>query len=155
MNEIRFFPFFSHHCGAASLRTILSLAVLIFGVGGLIIIFFRMNQNELKENPGNENISIQQNKNFSSANLNQMSDGDRDGLSDDEERNLGTLLNNPDSDSDGLPDRLEVKTFQTNPLDPDTDDDGYDDGKEIEQGYNPLGKGRLFDFEQGIKNLNQ
>lgn len=114
-----------------------------------------MNQNELKENPGNENISIQQNKNFSSANLNQMSDGDRDGLSDDEERNLGTLLNNPDSDSDGLSDRLEVKTFQTNPLDPDTDDDGYDDGKEIEQGYNPLGKGRLFDFEQGIKNLNQ
>ncbi len=47
-----------------------------------------------------------------------------------------------DIDNDGLILRQEYKYF-TNPLNPDTDGDGYKDGKEVRDGYNPLGEGRL------------
>lgn len=39
-------------------------------------------------------------------------DGDRDALSDEEERRLGTDPRNPDSDADGLPDGWEAKGFR-------------------------------------------
>lgn len=42
-----------------------------------------------------------------------------------------------DSDSDGLPDALELK-FKTDPLNPDSDGDGYKDGQEVYWGYDPL-----------------
>jgi hypothetical protein len=42
-----------------------------------------------------------------------------------------------DSDQDGLTDQ-EEKMLGTDPLSPDTDGDGYSDGKEVSSGYNPL-----------------
>jgi hypothetical protein len=42
-----------------------------------------------------------------------------------------------DSDQDGLTDQ-EEKAIGTDPLKADTDGDGYSDGKEVESGYNPL-----------------
>ncbi|MDD5489054.1 MAG: hypothetical protein PHP25_00025 [Candidatus Moranbacteria bacterium] len=42
-----------------------------------------------------------------------------------------------DSDQDGLTDQ-EEKMIGTDPLNPDTDGDGYSDGKEVSSGYNPL-----------------
>ncbi len=42
-----------------------------------------------------------------------------------------------DSDQDGLTDQ-EEKTIGTDPYNPDTDSDGYQDGKEVSSGYNPL-----------------
>lgn len=57
-------------------------------------------------------------------------DSDGDGLSDDDERDkYSTDPNNPDTDSDGLNDGLEVETG-TDPLDPDTDKGGIRDGVE-------------------------
>jgi hypothetical protein len=47
-----------------------------------------------------------------------------------------------DTDQDGIPDYIE-KIIGTDPLNSDTDGDGYLDGEEIENGYNPLGPGRL------------
>ena len=47
-----------------------------------------------------------------------------------------------DSDGDGLFD-AEEEIYKTNPKNPDTDGDGYLDGDEIENGYNPLGEGKL------------
>lgn len=47
-----------------------------------------------------------------------------------------------DSDNDGLPDDLET-IYGTDPQNPDTDGDSYNDAQEIENGYNPLGTGRL------------
>jgi hypothetical protein len=44
-------------------------------------------------------------------------DSDGDGLSDDEERRIGTAPFNPDTDGDGYPDGLEV-ALGSNPLDP-------------------------------------
>jgi hypothetical protein len=75
-------------------------------------------------------------------------DSDQDGLTDAAEAELGTDPNNPDTDSDGLFDREEVKVYKTNPLLPDTDGDGYLDGDEVKSGYNPTGPGRLNDIPQ-------
>lgn len=47
-----------------------------------------------------------------------------------------------DIDNDGLA-LLEEYSNSTNPLDPDTDKDGYKDGKEVRDGYNPTGEGRI------------
>jgi formylglycine-generating enzyme required for sulfatase activity len=54
---------------------------------------------------------------------------DGDGLTDIEERNLGTDPTSADSDGDGLTDKEEVDG-ETKPMDPDTDDDGLLDGEE-------------------------
>jgi outer membrane protein OmpA-like peptidoglycan-associated protein len=42
-----------------------------------------------------------------------------------------------DSDGDGLPDERETMRFETDPHDPDTDDDGLPDGLEVRTGTNP------------------
>ncbi len=68
-------------------------------------------------------------------------DSDGDGLSDDEESDLGTEINNPDSDGDGLSDGEEVNYYLTNPLNPDSDGDGYDDGEEVNAGTDPGNSG--------------
>jgi len=70
-------------------------------------------------------------------------DSDGDGLTDDEEKTLGTNPYSADTDQDGLYDREEVKVYHTDPNNPDTDGDGYKDGDEVKNGYNPLGAGKL------------
>lgn len=58
-------------------------------------------------------------------------DYDKDGLTNDRERILGTDPNNPDTDGDGLTDGQEVEKYKTSPLKPDTDDDGLTDYEEV------------------------
>jgi len=78
-------------------------------------------------------------------------DADQDGLTDEEERKLGTNLNDTDTDGDGLYDMEEVRTYKTDPLNKDTDSDGYLDGEEVGNGYNPNGEGKLIkDTIEGI-----
>lgn len=64
-------------------------------------------------------------------------DSDGDGLSDDEEAELGTDPDSADSDGDGFDDGDEVGRG-TDPLDEDTDGDGDSDGEEIACGSSPL-----------------
>lgn len=71
-------------------------------------------------------------------------DADRDGLTDTQERRLGTDPQNPDTDGDGLTDKEEAELWNTNPLVADTDGDGFKDGEEVDNGYNPAGPGKLF-----------
>jgi hypothetical protein len=52
-----------------------------------------------------------------------------------ENKNTSTIF--LDSDQDGLTDQ-EEKMIGTDPKNPDTDNDGYSDGKEVQSGYNPL-----------------
>lgn len=58
-------------------------------------------------------------------------DTDGDGLTDQEEAELGTDPNNADSDDDGLTDSEEVNEYNTDPLNADTDGDGLNDGDEV------------------------
>lgn len=61
----------------------------------------------------------------------QPADTDGDGLTDAEERDLGTDPNNADTDGDGLTDGEEVNEYDTDPLEADTDGDGLSDGDEV------------------------
>ncbi len=58
-------------------------------------------------------------------------DPDGDGLTNREEKQLGTDKHNADTDGDGLTDGAEVLTYKTNPLKADTDGDGLKDGEEV------------------------
>ena len=58
-------------------------------------------------------------------------DNDEDGLTNDQEKELGTDPNNSDTDGDGLMDGLEVTKYMTNPLKADTDGDNLSDKDEI------------------------
>ena len=64
-------------------------------------------------------------------------DDDNDGLSDRDERELGTDPLNSDTDGDGLSDAAEVE-IGTNPLEYDSDGDGLDDQFEVAVGADPL-----------------
>lgn len=65
-------------------------------------------------------------------------DSDSDGLTDAQERALGTNPEAADTDGDGRSDNDEVNVDpKTNPLDSDSDDDGLNDGEEISLGTNP------------------
>lgn len=66
-------------------------------------------------------------------------DSDQDGLTDVQERELGTDPTNPDSDNDGLGDKEESNGV-TDPINPDSDGDGLSDGDERSWGSNPLVK---------------
>jgi len=83
-----------------------------------------------------------------------VDDADNDGLTLEEETKLQTNPNKADTDNDGLTDYDEVKTFLTDPLKSDTDGDGYLDGEEVRGGYNPKGAGKLLNFDDAIKQLN-
>ena len=79
--------------------------------------------------------------------VNLFLDSDHDGLTDEEEKQLGTAVDSLDTDKDKLFDREEVKVYKTDPLNPDTDGDGFLDGEEVKSGYNPKGEGRLYEIK--------
>lgn len=62
------------------------------------------------------------------------SDPDGDGLTNAEERELGTLSTVADTDGDGLDDGEEVLEHGTDPTVRDTDQDGFEDGEEVAAG---------------------
>ncbi|QTD51194.1 PKD domain-containing protein [Sulfidibacter corallicola] len=64
-------------------------------------------------------------------------DTDEDGLTDNQEGQLGTDPNDPDSDDDGLSDGDEVNHYGTDPLSVDSDQDTMPDGYEVTHGLNP------------------
>jgi hypothetical protein len=64
-------------------------------------------------------------------------DTDQDGLTDDQEADLGTDPGVYDSDADGVSDGGEVNAG-TDPLNPDTDGDGYTDKEELDVNADPL-----------------
>ncbi len=60
-----------------------------------------------------------------------LSDSDGDGISDKEEKRLGTNKHLKDSDTDGLGDGDEIYQYRTHPLRIDTDNDGLNDREEV------------------------
>lgn len=143
-------------------RGIIILGIIILGVAAYFLYqkFFKSEEVSLNNNLNqgvtiiNENVNkgdqINKRANF---NVNQPLDTDKDGLSDEEETNLGTNINNSDSDNDNLFDFEEAKIYQTDPLNSDTDGDGHSDGEEVKKGYNPKGPGLLRDLEKEIQKI--
>ena len=77
-------------------------------------------------------------------------DADCDGLSNQEERVLGTNRWRADSDGDGLTDEFEARRLGTSPMVADTDGDGSGDGDEVCDGTDPQdGDGEHGDGEHG------
>ena len=64
-------------------------------------------------------------------------DSDGDGLTDEEEAELGTNPIRADTDDDGLTDREEIE-YGTDPVRSDSDGDGLPDGWELDNGLHPL-----------------
>jgi outer membrane protein OmpA-like peptidoglycan-associated protein len=58
-------------------------------------------------------------------------DSDNDGITDCDERILRLNPNNPDTDSDGLDDGVELNKYNTDPKNDDSDGDNLKDGEEI------------------------
>lgn len=77
------------------------------------------------------------------AELRFLHDQDRDGITDEEEKKLGTSDKEFDTDGDGLTDVDETTVWKTDPTKVDTDNDGYGDGFEVLSGYSPTGAGKL------------
>jgi len=73
----------------------------------------------------------------------ELEDTDKDGLTDLKELEIGTNPRAVDTDLDGLDDYAEYNVYGSDPVRRDTDEDGYDDGLEVENGYNPVGSGKL------------
>jgi len=147
----------------SSFLTILIIAVLviILGILGYFVYNKYYNQPSLNQNTNNllnnNQPATNNNQNVNippvpiivpNQNINLLVDSDKDGLTDEEERVLGTDANEVDSDHDNSFDYEEVKVYQTDPLNPDTDGDGYLDGEEVQSGYNPKGPGKLLEFPQ-------
>lgn len=109
------------------------------------------NVNEVVVNTNSQNINVSQPVINSSI---VKTDSDRDGLLDEDEKELGTNPNTPDTDKDGLFDYEEVNVYHTDPTDPDTDKDGYKDGEEVSNGFNPNGTGKLYNLNQALQNIN-
>ena len=84
-------------------------------------------------------------------------DEDQDGLTNAQERQLGTNPESDDSDSDGLSDYDEVHNYGTDPSLSDSDGDGLIDFTEVSTGYDPLienDKERIQKLITLIKNEN-
>ena len=73
-------------------------------------------------------------------------DTDKDGLTDERERELGLDYESADTDNDGLSDKDEVDLYLSDPFNPDSDGDTFLDGSEVRRGYDPNGTGRLNDI---------
>ncbi len=65
-------------------------------------------------------------------------DSDNDGLSDDDEKKLGTDPSKADTDGDSLADGAEVNKYKSDPLKKDTDGGGVEDGAEVQRGSDPI-----------------
>ncbi len=68
----------------------------------------------------------------------ETTDTDGDGLTDEEEADLGTDPNKADTDGDNLKDGAEVDVHGTDPTKADTDGGGVNDGVEVAHGTDPL-----------------
>ncbi|HPL95258.1 MAG TPA: hypothetical protein PLF15_00530 [bacterium] len=150
---------------------IIILVLILIGAGVLAYIYFT-NKNKTTETTDNSNLNSSQqtqinnnlkdlldviNSNVPEETVPQntttiseppvdlifTSDEDDDGLTDEQELELGTDPEKGDSDSDGLTDQEELEIYHTSPVNSDSDDDSYLDGAEIKNGYNPLGPGKL------------
>ncbi len=104
--------------------------LLDVGIGGAMSTTYNLDSYR-GNNPGNYDSYFVISTGLTFTGESGNSDRDNDGLTKDEEEELGTNTKNSDSDGDGLKDGDEVNKYKTNPLLADTDLDGINDNEEI------------------------
>lgn len=127
---------------------VIGLVIIVVLAGAIFAWWFfsRSSTNLFPSNQNQQSVAGGEGlKNTGGNYINKEIDADTDGLTNKEEKELGTNPNKADSDDDSLLDFEEVKIYQTDPLNPDTDGDGHKDGEEVKNGYNPKGEGRLYE----------
>ena len=143
---------------------IIVIVVLFLLIGGYMVYstYLRDNQNSgPAENNVNQTIENSPSvTNQTNAPVNQepvevIEDKDGDGLSDQEEKELGSDPKLSDSDQDDLFDLEEVRVYKTDPTNPDTDKDGFQDGEEVYNGFDPNGPGELRSLKDEINKLKE
>lgn len=168
---------------------IVVVAIVLVAIMAAGVYYFILNKpktpsEETVENTNtvvNQNVNVNVNNNINTVEAEPVDendlDDDFDGLSNAQERELGTNPFEADSDNDALFDQDEVEIYgtdpldsdtdndelsdhdeiivwRTDPLDPDSDGDGYQDGVEVNNGYNPLGDGLLGQENDNLLNTN-
>ena len=139
---------------------VLVLAAVII-IGFFLYLQYRSNpgndafipEQEEEKNPVDNNANNSPDENKAVVEDTTALDSDNDGLSDIDESKHNTNPNKSDTDNDGLNDGDEVRWYKTDPLNPDSDGDGYLDGEEVKGGYNPLGAGKLLNFDKALEEL--
>jgi hypothetical protein len=127
---------------------IIVLVIIVIAIIGFIFIIQNKNWINAKKTQqlnSQNNITTPTKSNNLNAAIEETkkTDKDMDGLSDEQEKKLGTRVDVADTDGDGLMDSDEVNTYKTDPNKSDTDGDSFPDGYEVKRGYNPLGSGKL------------
>jgi hypothetical protein len=80
--------------------------------------------------------------------LNYIVDYDKDGVSEEIEKEYGTSDKSKDTDRDGLSDYEEIYYLFSDPKKADTDGDGFPDGKEVINSYSPNGPKKIDFFPE-------
>ena len=148
---------------AVKIAIIVIIVLITIGVVWFLISFIKKMKTPVVESPEIEQVEddvevapvdkIVKPSPSNISNISNALDRDNDGLSDDEEKEIGTNIFKADSDSDGLFDISEVNVYKTDPLTADTDGDGFLDGEEVLGGYNPKGPGKLLNFLKALQEL--
>lgn len=60
---------------------------------------------------------------------------------------------NPDTDGDGLSDRIEREKYDTLPINTDSDYDGMPDGEEVERGRDPDRRQPVYEFMDWMREV--
>lgn len=137
------------------MKKLVVIMVVVLLMSGLVMVIYRTLKSGVTTEKTGQSTSMQKttqnldkkalsDKAFSDA-IKKISatDADLDGLSDEQEKKLGTDANKADTDNDGILDPDEINIYHSDPLKADTDGDGYKDGYEVGRGFSPIGKGKL------------
>ena len=123
-----------------STKTLISICGGIVLVGLVIIGVYQLVQKNGSDNTNEQTEHVVMPK----TEVRPVSDDlDNDGVLDVKEKELGLSNRNYDTDGDGLTDKQELDTYNTDPTNTDSDGDGYADGYEVMNGFNPAGDGKL------------
>ena len=111
---------------------IIIVLLITASVLGIYYIFFQKSNTEKDKMVYGGALSMEDN--FPLTDSNRYDDDDKDGLNNEQEKELGTAMRNSDTDGDGLKDGEEVNIYNSNPLKYSTSQDEISDYIKVKKG---------------------